>query len=444
MRWTGAAAALAALLLAPTLARGNGRPPFTNGVYFRPGDTQSIYVRSSFGLLISHDDGCTFDWLCEENIGYGGVFDPQYAIASDGTIFATTYTGLRVSRDGGCSFQTATDQLPMGDPGRLDLWIDALDISATGEVWIGSGDSAQPNGVYVSTDNGVTFTKRGTFDPSILWNGIKAAPSRAQRLYLTGRTLGASGGPAATAYLEISDDDGQTWTASPLAGVSYGGMPELRVVAVDPANADVVYVASELGANPPNGDLLYRSSDGGMTLTKVLATTQPIADIAFPDAQHVVVAAQTGGSFESSDGGTTFTAMANAPQLACVGVRSDGVMFGCGTNWQPDNMSLAKSTDLGATWAKVWRFVQLDGPLQCPAGTAEHDTCAAMRWPGLEQQFAATGPTCGAHVWPVSSEAPPVHHGGGGCCDAGGGGAGSLAFGLGLALWLGRKRRPDR
>src|SRR5689334_2335726 len=94
------AAALAALaaLRAPA-AHANGRPPVTNGVFFRPGDNDTIFVRTTFGLLVSHDNGCSFRWTCEQNIGYGGMFDPKYAVAADGTLFATTFTGLRISRD---------------------------------------------------------------------------------------------------------------------------------------------------------------------------------------------------------------------------------------------------------------------------------------------------------------------------------------------------------
>ena len=67
--------------------------------------------------------------MCEQSIGYGGTWDPHYAIGSDGTIFATTFNrGLRVSRDGGCTFETAT--------GTANLWIDALTIGPTGQIWI--------------------------------------------------------------------------------------------------------------------------------------------------------------------------------------------------------------------------------------------------------------------------------------------------------------------
>src|ERR1700704_5258777 len=103
----------------PATARANGRPPLTNGVFFQANDNQSLYVRSTFGLLISHDSGCSFRWTCEQNIGYGGPCDRACAVAADGTVFATTFTGLRVSRDGGCSFTTATAELPTDAPGRI-------------------------------------------------------------------------------------------------------------------------------------------------------------------------------------------------------------------------------------------------------------------------------------------------------------------------------------
>src|SRR3954470_8647653 len=96
MRRLAIAPIVAAVLAAvPATALANGRAPLTNGVFLRPGDDHSLYVRTTFGLLISHDDGCTFHWVCEKAIGYGGEFDPKYAIATDGTIFATTFTGLR-------------------------------------------------------------------------------------------------------------------------------------------------------------------------------------------------------------------------------------------------------------------------------------------------------------------------------------------------------------
>ena len=152
------------------------------GCIFSPAITKSLYVATTFGLLVSHDDGCSFRWICEQNVGYGGTFDPKYRIATDGTIFATTYTGLRVSRDGGCTFTTATAGQPANDPGRIaDTWIDAIDIGPAGDVWVATADSTKPNNIYRSTDNGQTFEPRGMLSQTIWWKSLALAPSRAAR-----------------------------------------------------------------------------------------------------------------------------------------------------------------------------------------------------------------------------------------------------------------------
>jgi len=402
-----------ALLVAGALATGrtasaNGRAPVTNGVHFRPGDPSSIYIASTFGLLISHDDGCSFRWICEQNLGYGGTFDPKYRIAADGAIFATTFTGLRVSRDGGCSFTTATQDLPIDDPGRIaDRWIDAIDVGPTGEVWVATADGGKPNDVFRSTDNAVTFMPRGMVSQAIWWKSLAIAPSRAQRVYATGYQVAgarADGGPLPpTAHVEITDDGGETWTESPLAGVRFGTTPLVYALGVDRADPDVVLLASA-GANPPGGDRLYRSRDGGATWREVLATAGPILDVAIEPTGGVLVAA-AGGAFQSADGGATFSAMANAPQLACVGRRDDGTIVGCGTNWEPDNQAVAATTD-SATWHELLRFAELAGPLDCPAGTMEQSTCGSL-WPSVQQQFGATGPAAACPRQPPLPDPPP-------------------------------------
>lgn len=404
-----------AALLAPAVALANGRAPVTNGVHFAPGDDHSLYVATTFGLLVS-DDGCSFRWICEQNIGYAGTFDPKYRIAADGTIFATTFTGLRVSRDGGCSFTTATADLPAGDPGRLvDTWIDAIDIGPTGEVWVATADSGKPNNVHRSTDNGRTFQARGMLSSTIWWKSLAIPRSRAQRIYATGYQVAGTypdgGQMPPTAHFEISDDHGGQWSESPLANVRFGPTPIVYVLGVDRANPDLVYMSS-LGANPPSGDVLYRSSDGGVTWREVLAAPGTIVDLAIAEAGTVVVATIGGGGFRSSDSGETFSPMASAPLLTCVGRRDDGALYGCGANWQPDFQAISKSAD-GLAWDKVFRFVELAGPLACPTGTPQQDLCGAQ-WPTVQQQFGTTGPACND----AAPDATPPRKSGG-CCDAG-------------------------
>lgn len=443
------ALAIAALCAAASsVALANGRAPLTNGMFLRPGDDHSLYVRTTFGLLISHDDGCTFHWVCEKAIGYGGEFDPKYAIATDGTIFATTFTGLRVSRDNGCTWTTATSSAGVNDPGRIaDIWIDAIDISPLGDVWVATAESAKPNDVFRSTDNGVTFTPMGLQSPVIWWKSIKVAKSDPQRIYVTGYQVAST----AQAHLRRSTDQGQTWTPVPLpANVQYGATPIVYVTAVDPGNADHLYLTS-LGANPPNGDRVYRSLDAGDTWTEVAATTDPVRDIVIRSNHTALIATLAGGTYESTTMDGTFAKLGtvrpnatdiNPPRLGCLAQKPDGTLLGCGANWQPDYMAVGRAQNPLA-FQKLFRFVDLAGPVECPAGTPEADMCAPM-WPSLKQQFGATGPgTCGAQPdLPMIDLPTPPPPKGGGCCDAGGSGPASFAIGaVAGALLLGRRRR---
>src|SRR5262245_31828515 len=204
-------AALAVLASLASGAGANGRPPVSNGIYFRPQDARSIYVRSTFGLLVSFDEGCSFRWVCEQAIGYGGQFDPKYAVATDGTIFATTFTGLRVSRDGGCTWATATSEKPAGDPGRIaGIWVDALDIAPNDQVWVATAESGRPNNVYRSTDGGQTFEPRNLLSQMIWWKSVQVAPTNAQRVYVTGYQVAS---PTSAHFLR-SDDAGGQWQPS--------------------------------------------------------------------------------------------------------------------------------------------------------------------------------------------------------------------------------------
>src|SRR5262245_37842212 len=97
------ALACVALAAAAHPAWANGRPPSTSSIAFRPGHDSDVAAGLTFGLLISHDAGATWAWICETAVGYGGTYDPHYAFSTSGALFASTFDGLKVARDS-CTF----------------------------------------------------------------------------------------------------------------------------------------------------------------------------------------------------------------------------------------------------------------------------------------------------------------------------------------------------
>src|SRR4051812_2930136 len=74
-------------------ARANGRFPAANQLVASRTDPDFFVLRTTFGILFSHDHGTTWDWICEKAVGYGGVEDPSMGLTSTGVI-AGVFSGL--------------------------------------------------------------------------------------------------------------------------------------------------------------------------------------------------------------------------------------------------------------------------------------------------------------------------------------------------------------
>lgn len=432
-----AAAAIAALVAGAGgagAAHANGRFPSSVSVSFQPGNPTDIYLGVTFGLLISRDDGAGFYWVCEQNVGYEGTFDPKYRIGPGGEIYATTFEGLRVSRDGGCSFSTATEEQSPSSPGYLDgIWVDAIDTGPDGAVWVATAEAGRPNDVYRSTDQARTFSPLGLASSTVWWKSIGVAPSNAQRAYVTGYQVtqtGPDGGSIPpTVHLHRTDDAGANWTMLGIGAFQLGTSPLIMVEAVAPDDPQLVFVRS-VRAVPPAGDKLYRSTDGGDTFAEVLTTTDTIRDVVMRADGSVLVATQMGGLHRSADRGATFSKLSDLPQAACLGDRGDA-LFACGANWEPDFFAIGRSSD-GAAWSKVFRYVEMKGPLSCPVGTMQRDLCEARLWPAVAEQF-------GIQPEPQGDVAEPRDPGG--CCDAQAAPVAPALAGLLVAIGLLVRRR---
>jgi hypothetical protein len=425
------------ILLAST-AFANGRAPGTSTINFERGHENNIAVGLTFGLLISHDGGATWQWTCEDNLPYQGMYDPSYAWSSTGTLFATTFSGLRDSSDA-CVFDPTMLATPTPPP-----FMSNVVIASNGDVYATAADPTD-GFIYRSTDGGKTFPQ--TAMPGMLkdwWQSLAVAPSDPTRVYLSGYRI--EGGTSKVFLLFKSIDSGVTFTALPVDQFTTSKNSTIEIAGIDPTNPDLVYVRSTL-ENNNIGDALYVSSNAGTTWTPILEKGDSLHAFVVRANHDIVAGTPTLGAFVSHDQGMNWTTLTNAPHLNCLVESSAGELWGCtlnyGSNQIPaDGFGIMKTTDL-ATWTGVLKYQDINAPLTCDANTVQMSHCVSDLWCGVRSQLGITAnPTaCPDPNADMPFVKPPDKAG---CCEVGDSGAPvwiSLASIVGVLLMRPRRRR---
>lgn len=445
--------ALACLVLAgmPRGASANGRPAATVSISFRQGQENEVLVGLTFGIVVSHDGGKTWAWMCENVVPYTGAYDPRFAFTSSGAIFATTVDGLRVTRDS-CTFggtSAGTTVVPTNALGSdHSFYYAAAQAAFTDSTHTIPADFS----IYKSTDDGMTFPLAAKGTPTATvnwWQSLAVAPSNPQRLYLSGYAYMPGPGGIGTVLQPLlfrSDNSGLAWTPLPTTDFTVMSKSVIEIAGITKDNPDHLYARVKFYDNT-NRDAIYRSADAGLTWKQINAKDTSIgafvvrAGLNSQSKHDLIVGTQELGSEISHDDGDTWTPLPNAPHMNCLVENTAGELWACTQNYgvstvPSDNAGIMKTIDL-VNWTKVLRYQDLTEAVTCAAGTVQKDTCAAMWCTYCAQLGCTPAPSYGC---PVPAEAP-VQKSGGGCCDSGSGGAGGLALGLPVGMVLLRPRR---
>ena len=378
--------ALAALGLASP-ARANGRFPASSQLALSPKDPSVLLVRATYGLLLSHDAGKTWSWICEPAVGYGNVEDPAMAFTSDGTLVAGLFEGLSIGSPDGCAWSFAPGGL--SNKYVIDIALDKVTPSQGVLIIsnsVGQDDAGAPlflTQLWQTADSGKTWAQAGVdLPPQFLGLTSDTAPSNAQRVYVSGRY----GPPDYPGAIERSDDRGATWQELAIPGADSTHLPYIG--GVDPTNPDIVYL--RLDADP--SDTLLVSKDGGMTWTTVFTAKRKLYGFAIsPDGSSVAIGGDTDGVLVAPASTLQFT-QASGVGAKCLTWVASG-LYACADEFK-DKFTAGVSTDEGKTFTPLMHLADIC-PLVCAATDSGVDQLCPNVWATTASTISATcgGPT---------------------------------------------------
>jgi hypothetical protein len=215
----------------------------------------------------------------------------------NGTFLAGATDGLYRSSDDGATWNLIPSTVPGGD------WYDIVwKPGDANRVYNVRGNASGGNSVKVSTDDGISWTKPGTGQPSSLFFGKSKLGVSGSTVYCAIGVDGSSGG----FYGVIkSTDNGATWinlsgTSTGLPGTTSSAQSWYNLsCAADPDNADRVIVGLVS---------MYRSNDGGLTFSTVTGIQHVDQHVLMyePGSTTTLWSGNDGGVYSNNQDGVAF------------------------------------------------------------------------------------------------------------------------------------------
>jgi hypothetical protein len=407
-RFVTIAAAADLVLSVSSTARANGAFPDEMSVQFPATAPHRILLGTNFGLVISEDDGATWRYACEPYVTTGSSANLSaanvsfYQVTADGAFLADSINLTR-SDDVGCTWPTSGGSVSAAV--ISDIFADPTDPTFVLAI------VANVNGTSIvgSHDGGKTFGSPSYSTPDLL-TGIESSRSTPGVVYAT--AIHSTGSTTSTAVLLRSSDYGINWPTQTTIAVPNGTQP--RILAVDPADANTVYLRLLSGAN----DSIGITTDGQNVQTVL---TDPGRFTAFLRAgDGTLYAGQLEGNLYVRPPGASAFVKQAGPRVRCLGQRPGTTrIYACGDMFL-DNFSLGSSDDGAKTFQPVMKFSQILGPLTC----ASVQSACSAHWERVQQVLGIGGPDAG----PADAGTPPPTRSNSHCASLGGDVWGLLAL----------------
>jgi len=439
MRRLGAGWSMAILLFAAS-ARGHGGTPVAQGILVNPSDPGHVVVTTQYGgLFQTHDGGSSWEWVCEQAVGYRSIDAPPATLTASGSMaVAVAFEGIS-SGGSTCAFSLwPTDAsaphfpdlrlVPEAPSEVLALRSNYTGSAYVTEVW--RGDPQTSSWAVVGQP----------LAADLIGVSLGAAPGDPNRLYVAGGTLD----PDSQKTLPVFETTRNGGTSFSRYAPSLDGV--LRLIAVSSDASATAYVLLQAFDGV---DQILVFTDAGTTHHVVFSATGRLpAGALSPDGSELVVGGPDDGLWRAStsdlQSGTT-NAFAKVSSLSTRALAWTDQGLYSGGNAVTDGFSVGVSHDRGETFSPFLVLCKVTGPVSCAGGCPVD---GQYGWSSLQAFFPFTGCESESEPPPVEEEEPNAAPRGGCGCESAASRrmpAGSwLAVGLAAALLARRRSLPER
>jgi hypothetical protein len=340
---------LSAALVLPCVAHADGAFPDSVGLLLPQDRPSQLVVSSNFGLVWSDDNGASWSYVCEPAMSAPYGFLYEVSRAPTDSFFAESLNGLTYAQDDGCTW---TDSgFPQTGTVAEDAFPDPND--ATHVIASANWNNGSVVSVFESHDGAASFGQP-LFSTDAGTNIVGVEISRSAPGTYYAATLHASIVTGFTPGLARTTNGGANWQTVDLT--SSVGQQTARIAAVDPNNADLVYLRVVNATDPTQGALVAATGGG----TSVSTLFDAGIDAFFRRSDGALFLSSQGITYISTDQGAHFNPWGDHRQIRAFGERDGGfyVLTNCS--------ALAVTWDQGNSWTPLLLgFDQISGPRSC-------------------------------------------------------------------------------
>jgi hypothetical protein len=351
-------------------------PPLGARVLTTPDGAEEIIVTNR-GLVFRELESGASQLLCNEALRISTAELPNVTLLADGGLLVASSSGLRLSRDRGCSWT---------DVGGMETTNTPALASAPGDpdtVFVASF-TPERSGLLVTRDGGRSWETAFETDTSEYVHSLLVAGEGASHVYATLATYVANESPVH--WLLRSLDGGQSWERRPLplGDADYAA----RAATADPTDPGklVLYTV----ANSPGLDdaRLLASADAGDSFEVLLV--RPEIRGADHDAEGRLWVAARDGLYRTPERDAAFERISAASELGCVSSVAGSVVV-CGHYAGVENgpSGVGLSRDAGQSFEPLLDFAQVRAPIACDPSSLTATLCA-QPWRDWEAEMLGT------------------------------------------------------